>query len=265
MCATVGALVKAGYIVDSVDHSLGLVTATRRILDSKDTRYSNNIVASAYVAAERGSDGTRVQLSANEQRILHRKSSKMFSKPIYEPAVVEHDGSVTDAGYYRGLFAAIEADLAVSDATLSGHARRFGAPVERTLPAAIDGLAQRGFVIDHADNALGFVTAHRARDDKATGGTVRESATLYVKADSDKQSIVTVAASERAVGYSSVEYGSSTPLGMMFGGLLGGAGGRGNASIMGLAGQPVVIREGEISDGAFYGNLFSIIDDKLRK
>jgi hypothetical protein len=263
ICATVGALVKAGYIVDSVDHSLGLVTATHRALDSKDTRYSNNIVASAYVAAEPGNDGARVRLSANEQRVLHRKSSKMFRKAVYESAVVEHDGSVTDAGYYGGLFAGIEADLGASDAALSGHARRFGAPIERTLPAAIDGLAQRGFSIDRADNAVGFVTAHRARDDKATGGTVQESATVYVKADADKQSIVIVAASERAIAYSSVENGS-TSLGM-FGGLLGGARGRDNATLTGFPGQQVVIREGEISDVAFYGNLFSMIDEKLGK
>ena len=42
----------------------------------------------------------------------------MFGKPEYQPAVVEHEGSVTDAGYYRGLFAAIEANLAANDATL---------------------------------------------------------------------------------------------------------------------------------------------------
>lgn len=263
LCATVGALVKAGYIVDSVDHSLGLVTATHRALDSKDTRYSNNIVASAYVAAEPANDGARVRLSANEQRVLHRKSSKMFRKAVYESAVVEHDGSVTDAGYYGGLFAGIEADLGASDAALSGHAHRFGAPIERTLPAAIDGLAQRGFSIDRADNAVGFVTAHRARDDKATGGTVQESATVYVKSDADKQSIVVVAASERAVAYSSVE-GGSTSLGM-FGGLLGGARGRDTATLTGFPGQQVVIREGEISDVAFYGNLFSMIDEKLGK
>jgi len=264
MSATVGALVEAGYVVDSVDHSLGLVTATRRVLDSKDGRYSNNISASAYIAPDQGNDGARVQLSANEQRVLHRKTSKMFSKPIYESAVVEHDGSVTDAGYYRGLFAAIEADLAASVATPATRTHRFGAPVERTLPAAIDGLAQRGFSIDQADNTIGFVTAHRARDDKATGGTVREIATVYVRADSDKQSIVFVAGSERAVSYSSAEYGP-TPVGMVFGGLLGGAGRRGNASLSGIPGQPVVIREGEISDVAFYGNLFSMIDEKLRK
>ena len=149
-------------------------------------------------------------------------------------------------------------------ATPATRTHRFGAPVERTLPAAIDGLAQRGFSIDQADNTIGFVTAHRARDDKATGGTVREIATVYVRADSDKQSIVFVAGSERAVSYSSAEYGP-TPVGMVFGGLLGGAGRRGNASLAGIPGQPVVIREGEISDVAFYGNLFSMIDEKLRK
>jgi hypothetical protein len=261
LCATIGALVKAGYIVDSVDHSLGLVTATHRVLDLKDTRYSNNVVASAYVAAEQGGNGARVQLSANEQRVLHRKSSKMFGKPSYEAAVVERDGSVTDDGYYRDLFAAIEANLVASESTLSAHAHRFGAPIERTLPAAIDGLAQRGFSIDQADNAVGFVTAHRARDDKATGETVLESATVYVKADSGEQSTVIVSASERAVGYVSAQ----RVLSAMFGGLLGADAGRGNRALTGIPGQEVVTREGEISDAAFYGGLFSTIDEKLRK
>jgi hypothetical protein len=261
MRATVEALVQGGYIVDSVDHSLGVVTATRRVLNPKDTRYSNNFAASAYVALDPGTDGSRVQLSANEQRVLHRKSSKMFGKPEYQPAVVEHEGSVTDAGYYRGLFAAIEANLAANDATLPTHARRFGAPIERTLPAVIDGLAQRGFSIDDADKAVGFVTAHRTREDKAAGGNVRDSATLYVKSDSDKQSIVIVAGSERAVWSPSFEMGSGSA-GLSMLGLLGVA--RGGDMSMETLGQTVVMREGEISDVAFYGNLFSIIDEKLR-
>ena len=90
---------------------------------------------------------------------------------------------------------------------------------------------------------------------------MRESATVYVKADADKQSIVTVAASERAVAYSAIDYGSSSA-GML--GLFGVArASRGNPAFDGLGGQPVVIREGEISDVAFYGNLFSTIDEKL--
>ena len=269
------ALVERGYVIESTDTALDLVRATRRLQDPKDERNSNDITLSASVTAEAGANGSRVQVMASEQKMVHRKPSKSSvasrffggadmprSPADYQPQVVATRG-ITDAGFYRELFAGIEADMSGSATALSGHSQRVGAPVERTLPAVLDGLAQLGFSIDQTDKRIGFVTATRfVRDAKDAKVSIRMTATTYVRPDPADTSVVIVAASEQVMtnpyapmmeqAFGRMPAAQRSAMGQMMaiGEVFGGYGN-------------VVTREGEVSDASFYKEVFTMIERKV--
>lgn len=262
MTATVQAIVQSGYVIDSIDHSLGLLRASRSLADPKDARYSNNFTLTAYVMAD-SAGSSRVQLSANQQRVLHRKSDRVFGKPTYQPAVVEHDSSIRDNAFYGGLFHAIELDLSGPGSAALGHSHRFGASADRTLPALLDGLAQRGFTVERADGVVGFTTVQRSNENAKDQETTTDRATVYVSPAGGGDSIVTVAAGQRVTTSGLQDFGiSRNPLGM---GLFGMSSSRMAAALQAslMDPQSVVVREGEISDARFYDELFNVVAEKL--
>jgi len=242
------ALVQRGYIIESVDAAVGLVKARRKVRDPKDERNCSIIVASAYVTADPAANGSRVQLTANEQKILHRKQ---------QTATVS-DAGITDAGFYRDLFSTIQADAGGGELTTPGHAQRFGVAYERTLPAVIDGLVQEGFTVEKVDDKVGFVTASRSvQDAKDAKISNVVTATAYVRPAQGGASLMFVAASQQSLKFSG---GRPSMLSMaLFGSFMG----RGMDPGTGPGYGSIIMREGEVTDPAFYSRLFALIGSKV--
>jgi len=247
------ALVQRGYIIESVDAAVGLVKAKRVVRDPEDERNSTIIVASAYVTAEPAANGSRVQLTANEQKILHRK----------QQTATVRDGGITGAGFYRDLFSTIQADAGGGEPTTPGHAQRFGVAYERTWHAVIDLLAQEGFTVGQVDDEVGFVTASRvtpdAKDAKISNVV---TATAYVRPDPGGASLLYVAASQQSLMFPAAVQQSLKSIGA------------GSSSLsMALLGRfmrsgdtgywLIVTQEGEITDPAIYNRLFALIGSKV--
>jgi Caspase domain len=242
----VQSLVQRGYIIESVDAAVGLVKGRRKIRDPKDESSSSIIVASAYVTAEPAANASRVQLTANEQRVLHRKQTATL-----------RDAGITDAGFYRDLFSTIQAAAGDGALTTPGHAQRFGVPYEKAFPAVVDGLVQQGFTVEQVDDKVGFVTASRsapdAKDPKISNIV---TATCYVRPDQAGASLMYVAASQQSLKFSGA---SPSHLSMALFGSFAGRGSRGMDAVYG----PLVTQEGEVTDPVFYGRLFALIGSKV--
>ncbi|HYC10851.1 MAG TPA: caspase family protein [Steroidobacteraceae bacterium] len=243
----VQSLVQRGYIIQSVDAAVGLVKAMRKVRDPKDESGTSIIVASAYVTAVPDANGSRVQLTANEQKLLHRKQTATI-----------RDAGITDAGFYRDLFATIQAAAAGGALTAPGHVQHFGVPYEKTFPAVVDGLVQEGFTVEQVDDKVGFVTASRsvpdAKDRKISNIV---TATCYVRPDQGGASLMFVAASQQSLRFSGT--GSSSYLSRA---LFGSFTGRGSAGMDTVYG-PLVTQEGELTDPVFYSRLFALIASKV--
>lgn len=240
------ALVQRGYIIESVDAAVGVVKARRKVRDPKDERNSSIIVASAYVTAEPAANGSRVQLTANEQKVLHRKQTATVS-----------DAVITDAGFYRDLFSTIQAAAGGGELMTPGHAQRFGVAYEKTLPAVIDGLVQEGFTVEQVDDKVGFVTASRSvQDAKDSKISNIVTATAYVKPDQGGASLMFLAASQQSLRFTGA--GPSFLSTALFGSFTG----RGADSRYGAIG-PIVTQEGEVTDPAFYSRLLARIGSKV--
>ena len=251
--AVIATLVRDGYIIESADETLQLVTAFRKLRDPRDVRYSTNIVLSATVMAEPTNSGARVRLMASQKKLMHNKPSKppRVSRSFFggismlpmtpgntsEP-VVKAEGSITDAAFYIHLYTAVETELQGGDTPTTGRARRFNAPATQTLHAVLDGLAQLGYDINHSDAQWSYVTATRGeRDPKETEIFNSTSVTAYVSAGAAGDSRVLFAASEQRLADGFVQW-------------------------MGES-STVVVQEGEVSDALFYQKLFDMVDRKL--
>jgi Caspase domain len=242
----VQSLVQRGYVIESVDAAVGLVKGRRKVQDPKDESSSSIIVASAYVTAEPATNASRVQLTASEQKVLHRKQTATL-----------RDAGITDAGFYRDLFGTIQAAVGDGALTTPGHAQRFGVPYEKTFPAVVDGLVQQGFTVEQVDDKVGFVTASRsAPDAKDPKISSIVTATCYVRPDQGGASLMYVAASQQSLKFSGA---GRSRLSMALFGSFAGRGGRGMDSVYG----PLVTQEGELTDPVFYSRLFALIGSKI--
>ena len=243
----VQSLVQRSYIIESVDTAVGLVKARRKVRDPKDESSTTIIVASAYVTAVPDANGSRVQLTANEQKLLHRKQTATV-----------RDAGITDAAFYRDLFSTIQAGAGGGVLTTPGHAQHFDVPYEKTFPAVVDGLVQEGFTVEQVDDKVGFVTASRsvpdAKDRKISNIV---TATCYVGPDQGGASLMFVAASQESLKFSGT--GSSSYLSRALFGSFAGRGSPGMDTVYG----PLVTQEGELTDPVFYSRLFALIASKV--
>jgi hypothetical protein len=209
--ALIEALVQRGFVIESVNPDLGIINAMRKVQDAKDERYSTNTSVSASVMPTSSADGASVQMTASEQRVLHRKPGSRVAGLAfgYQPhdyqTVVERESSINDPNFYRDLFTAVDTNLRGGDAPKMAHLRPFAAPGEQVLTATIDGLAQRGYTVTASDKKLRFVTASRrtTRNSKEKDGWVADyvNATLYVRSGSDGKSVLVASATEQEAGF----------------------------------------------------------------
>jgi uncharacterized caspase-like protein len=284
--ALIEALVQRGFVVESVNPDLGIINAMRKVQDPKDERYSTNTALSASVMPNSSAGGARVQMTASEQRVLHRKPGSRVAgfafgyQPHDYQTVVTKETSVNDSNFYRDLFVAVDTNLHGGDAPKMSHLQHFAADDEQVLTAAIDGLAQRGYTVTHSDKKLRFVTASRrtTRNSKEKDGWVADyvNTTLYVRSGSDGQSVLVAAATEQEAGFRmSVRYAfSNQQLQAMTAAQMDSSGctvgvcspvqqiAAMMATISGPQGYEIVRREGEAS-AAFFSDIFKGIGEKL--
>ena len=119
--AVVGTFVQRGFSIDQTDGQMGLIKATRNLQDPKDAKLSYLLTATASIWPAANGAGTVVRLSANEQQVTHSSKHNWVSLigPIMMPmpgrtyqTAVTKEGTVTDTGFYRDFFAAVQQTLA---------------------------------------------------------------------------------------------------------------------------------------------------------
>jgi hypothetical protein len=209
--ALIEALVAQGFIVQSLNPELGTINLLRRTQDPKDKSYSVETVLIASVTAPENGVGAQVQVSADDLRVLHRDPLKgntframtgtyQYQVTFNYETVVVHDGAVTDAGFYRGLFATIDANLQ-GNAAPSKHSQRVTAPADQALRAAGEALTQHGYYVSSTEERLGLLVLFKraATPLKTNDGwtSTSVSATLYLRPGTGNDSAFFAAASSQ--------------------------------------------------------------------
>ncbi len=113
------ALVQQGFTIEQTDVSNGLIKGMRALEDPKNNKVSYLITTSVDVTGAPSGDATVVTASASQQTVLHKDSEKYFHLLGLVPiptgkdyqTIVRKEGNITDASFYKDLFAAIERNL----------------------------------------------------------------------------------------------------------------------------------------------------------
>jgi hypothetical protein len=108
-------LVQQGFTIEQADAINGLIKAARAMQDPKDKKISYLVSASVDITGAPSGDATVVTASASQQTVLHKDSEKYFHLLGLVPiptgkdyqTVVRKEGNITEAGFYKDLFAAI--------------------------------------------------------------------------------------------------------------------------------------------------------------
>ncbi|HEX4376506.1 MAG TPA: caspase family protein, partial [Steroidobacteraceae bacterium] len=165
------ALVARGYIVESLDPELGTISLLRRTQGPGDKHNAVESVLMASVTTSETGVGSQLQLSADDLQVLHRDpaahpgfrgmTGSYDMQPQYGYETVKlHDGAVTDDGFYRELFTAIDASLHGS-LTPSKHSQRVIDHQEQTLRAVADALTQHGYYVSTSEDRLGLLVVFK--------------------------------------------------------------------------------------------------------
>ena len=109
------ALVQQGFTIEQADAANGLIKGARALQDPKDGKTSYLVTTSLDITGAPSGDATVVTASASQQTVLHKDSEKYFHLLGLVPiptgknyqTIVRKEGNITDAGFYRDLFAAI--------------------------------------------------------------------------------------------------------------------------------------------------------------
>lgn len=141
-------LVQQGFTIEQTDAANGLIKGVRALEDPKNKKISYLITTSIDVTGAPSGDATVVTASASQQTVLHKDSEKYFHLLGLVPiptgkdyqTIVRKEGNITDAGFYKDLFAAIQSNLpkAPAVATFAVPASVVTAvPVAMPVPAAV--------------------------------------------------------------------------------------------------------------------------------
>jgi Caspase domain len=228
------ALVTQGYLVRSPDPELGAIRAYRSVLDPKDKHGSINSRLIASVTTPEDGVGSQAQLATDDTLVLHEESGgtafSIMSGDVdeftrHERTRIVHDAAVTDAGFYRSLFAATDAILHGS-AAASKHSRRAVLPLDQAILTAIHALSDHGYQVRSSDEKLGLLLIYRrsAVPLKSNDGWIANyvNATVYVKEGMANDSVAYVAATSQEgmyralgqlkdVGWTGMSYKSAAP------------------------------------------------------
>jgi hypothetical protein len=112
-------LVQQGFTIEQADAINGLIKGARALQDPKDKKISYLVTASIDVTGVPSGDATVVTASASQQTVLHKDSEKYFHLLGLVPiptgkdyqTIVRKEGNITDAMFYKDLFAAITNNL----------------------------------------------------------------------------------------------------------------------------------------------------------
>jgi hypothetical protein len=108
-------LVQQGFTIEQADVVNGLIKAARALQDPKDKKISYLVTASLDITGAPSGDATVVTASASQQTVLHKDSEKYFHLLGLVPiptgkdyqTIVRKEGNITEAVFYKDLFAAI--------------------------------------------------------------------------------------------------------------------------------------------------------------
>jgi hypothetical protein len=120
-------LVQQGFTIEQADAVNGLIKGARALQDPKDKKISYLVTASLHITGAPSGDTTVMTASASQQTVLHKDSEKYFHLLGLAPiptgkdyqTIVRKEGSITDAGFYKDLFAAIINNLPKPPATFA--------------------------------------------------------------------------------------------------------------------------------------------------
>jgi hypothetical protein len=112
-------LVQQGFTIEQTDAANGLIKGVRALEDPKNKKISYLITTSIDVTGAPSGDATVVTASASQQTVLHKDSEKYFHLLGLVPiptgkdyqTIVRKEGNITDVGFYKDLFAAIQSNL----------------------------------------------------------------------------------------------------------------------------------------------------------
>jgi hypothetical protein len=145
-------LVQQGFTIEQTDAVNGLIKGARALEDPKNKKISYLITTSIDVTGAPSGDATVVTASASQQTVLHKESEKYFHLLGLVPiptgknyqTVVRKEGNITDANFYRDLFAAIESNLPKTPAVVTFAAPAAPASIVTAAPAAASSASSDG-------------------------------------------------------------------------------------------------------------------------
>ncbi|HWW20653.1 MAG TPA: caspase family protein [Steroidobacteraceae bacterium] len=279
--ALIQTLVQRGFIIQSVSAELGLINAVYALQDPKNESYSTDTALTASASPTSSPTIARVQITASEQRLLHRKPGSRIAAATfgYQPRdyenVVVKEGPVNDQGFYRDLLAGIDTNLRGGDAPKASHQQHFATTLENLLTAANDGLAQKGFTITKLDRNLGLILANRRTTAKEGHGWAANYVNVSVVVNSDDAGARLAASASESEAHSSLTslYGISRRQMNALAGVLGSSAcSTGDcspdqmaslmATVSGGQNSEVISKEGP-ANAAFFSDLFSTVEQKL--
>jgi len=141
-------LVQQGFTIEQADVVNGLIKGARALQDPKDKKISYLVTASLDITGAPSGDATVVTASASQQTVLHKDSEKYFHLLGLVPiptgkdyqTIVRKEGNITDAVFYKDLFAAITNNLpkpsAVTTFPVPAAVATVVAPVKPVAPVA---------------------------------------------------------------------------------------------------------------------------------
>jgi hypothetical protein len=136
-------LVQQGFTIEQTDAANGLIKGVRALEDPKNKKISYLITTSVDVTGAPSGEATVVTASASQQTVLHKESEKYFHLLGLVPiptgknyqTIVRKEGNITDASFYKDLFAAIESNLPKAPAVATFAAPAAPATVVTAAPA----------------------------------------------------------------------------------------------------------------------------------
>ena len=170
-----GTFVQKGFTIDHSDAGMRLVKASRDLADPKDPNTDYHITATAFVTVDPA--GSRVNLAATQQTVLHRKGHSWTMVPLlilplpiptgkkYE-TVTTSEGSILSGTFYAEFFNAVEQGLA--------RTAEFATPIMITGPGPATPL--QGQSVQAAAAEAHAAEAHAAETPAARASASHESA-----------------------------------------------------------------------------------------
>ena len=139
-------LVQQGFTIEQADAANGLIKGARALQDPKDKKISYLVTTNLDVTGAPSGDATVVTASASQQTVLHKDSEKYFHLLGLVPiptgkdyqTIVRKEGNITDAGFYKDLFAAIANNLPRPPAVATFAAPAAVATVTPVIPPVPD-------------------------------------------------------------------------------------------------------------------------------